>query len=725
MRAITAGRLLVAGLLVGGLAMPAGAQTKVLGMNVEGEIEAGFRLFLDEPSERRSAKFEEYRDLPGERPFLEKLKLRFFRPDESYSAEFEGSKWGQEDQEFSLRAERLGRWQFGFEWDQIPHIFSTTGRSLATEERRGFFTLPTPRPGLPTHNEAPRIDEISTRWDTARMFLTLTPTPDLELKAEYMRINKDGDRPMGMPFGSPGGQFYEILEPIEQTIHDFRLRGTIAREQWQLQFGYVLSIFQNDLDRVIADNPSFAGASSARGQSALPPDNMAHTFTLGGGVNVPWWRTRVNSNLSYSLRLQNEDFLPHSLNPPAAVATNALALPQKSLNGNVQVFLFNLDVTSRPLRPLTLRAKYRLYNFTDWSDEITFPAHVVNDQRTVVVENRRAGRWDYTTHNAELDARWRIVQPVALTLGAGWERWNRNVHREASETDELSGKAALDVTPFDWLLARVTYKPSFRRLDFYKTTAHAEHTVVDDPAAIVQGQFPFLRKFDEADRDRQRVDLTIQLTPTETFSITPVVGYRTDDYINSAYGLLDEVAWSAGMDIGWTPSERIAFTAGYMRELINRRQRSTDRNPQDFTDYVWVSDNIDTVDTVHASLEAALIPRVLDLVIGGSFSNAIGKVKTFNPIQPTSGTAANDLVAQAKDWPAFQDRLLRLEGALKYHFWKNWTASLKYIFESFDKDDWRTDLLNPFIPGATSIWMGNDIENYTAHIATFTVGYRF
>src|SRR3989304_8713506 len=155
MRAITAGRLLVAGLLVGGLAVPAGAHAKGLGMNVEGEIEAGFRLFLDEPSERRSAKFEEYRDLPGERPFLEKLKLRFFRPDESYSAEFEGSKWGQEDQEFSLRAQRLGRGQFGFEWDQIPHIFSTTGRSLATEERRGVFPPPTPPPPAPPHHPAP------------------------------------------------------------------------------------------------------------------------------------------------------------------------------------------------------------------------------------------------------------------------------------------------------------------------------------------------------------------------------------------------------------------------------------------------------------------------------------------------------------------------------------------------------------------------------------------
>ena len=59
-----------------------------------------------------------------------------------------------------------------------------------------------------------------------------------------------------MAFGSPGSNFYEILQPIEQTIHDFRLARRPGRsEHWQLQFGYALSIFENDLTAVRADNP--------------------------------------------------------------------------------------------------------------------------------------------------------------------------------------------------------------------------------------------------------------------------------------------------------------------------------------------------------------------------------------------------------------------------------------------------------------------------------------
>jgi hypothetical protein len=90
---------------------------------------------------------------------------------------------------------------------------------------------------------------------------------------------------MGLAFGSPGNNFFEVLEPIDQTIHDFRLRGAFERERYQLQFGYTFSLFENAARRLIADNPCFglaacgsdAVGAPARGQVSLPPDNMAHT----------------------------------------------------------------------------------------------------------------------------------------------------------------------------------------------------------------------------------------------------------------------------------------------------------------------------------------------------------------------------------------------------------------------------------------------------------------
>jgi hypothetical protein len=87
-----------------------------------------------------------------------------------------------------------------------------------------------------SHSEASRgtnqegDGQISQQWSTSRVFFKLSPTPNLDLVSEYTRIHKDGQRPFGMAFGSPGGIFLELVQPIDQTIHEFRTRGTYATD---------------------------------------------------------------------------------------------------------------------------------------------------------------------------------------------------------------------------------------------------------------------------------------------------------------------------------------------------------------------------------------------------------------------------------------------------------------------------------------------------------------
>jgi MtrB/PioB family decaheme-associated outer membrane protein len=740
---------LLAALLILGAAESAPAQTRIGGMNVEGSVEAGGQVFLtDGPKNKERGKFEEYRDIEAG-PFLQSLQLRFSTPDESYSSEFLGSKGGRQDQEFSLRTGRIGLWQFQFDWDQTPHVFSTTSRTLLHEISRGVWAAPrittlTDFNGQATSRE---LHDVSARWDTARLFFTLTPTPDLDLTAQYTRIRKEGDRPMGMSFGTPGSNFLELLEPIEQTVHDFRLSGTLAREKWQLQFGYALSIFENDLTRMRFDNPCFQspiggggayGCSASesptavnsvvptRGQSSLPPDNMAHTFNLAGGVSLPL-RTRITGNVTYSLALQNQDFLPHTINQSIAGDPD-LRLPQKSLNGNVQTFLLNVGATSRPLPlPLTLSAKYRFYDLQDNSDRISFPAYVVSDRATVVggvLSPTRtvevAERQSFTRHNVDVDGRYQIVQPLAATIGFGWERWNRGPEREVQESDEYFAKAAVDATPFEWLLAKLTYKAGLRRDSDYSRWKVA-------PA----NGFLF-RKVDEAERNRQRVDLLLQFTPLDTLSISPMASYRYDDYLHSAFGLLWEDSWSAGIDISWSPSERLSFSAGYVhelddRDLKNRGQGGFDNSSSINSD--WITNMTDITDTFYVSGKAALIPKVLDWTLGANYSTSSGTRETrlSSALLPGAVLAIPGLLP--KRMPAYVDEIVMLTTALRYHFLKSWTTSLFYTFEQFHKSDWRTDNLTPFIPqlaGTTgSIWLGNDTRNYVAHILGVTLAYAF
>jgi MtrB/PioB family decaheme-associated outer membrane protein len=748
----------IAAVLALAVATPASAQWDLGGgWSLEGDAEAGVRFFPDKPPQDRRAKWEEYRDFPGDPglPYLERLHLRIFRADESYSAEFGGSKWGQTDQEFFLRAERLGLWQAGFDWNQTPHILSTNAQLLASQPFVGVFALPNPRPNLTAYNDAPTLDEVGLRWDTAKMFFKLSPTPEMDITAQYERIFKHGDRPFGVALGSPGSNFYEVLEPIDQTIHDFRIRGTWAMERWQLQFGYTLSVFENNQNRVKADNPCFGltaplsaggcgpdASAPQTGQMSLAPSNIANTLTLGGGVSLPM-RTRLSGNFSWTLLTQNTEFLPHTINQNLlAVDPTGLALPQSDLNGFVQTFLLNLNATSRPFRDWTFTAKYRLYDMIDSSDEISFPALVLNDRS--ISPGRIAGRWDYVRQNAGVDARWQLIAPVALTVGGGWESWLRNKHREVHNSNEAFAKAAVDATPFEWLLARLTYRAGFRRIGEYDTRAHAEHAVVEEEEEPTnQGQSVLLRKYDESNRNTQGVDLFLQISPIESLTITPNGSYQWIDYLSPSppavdpaggrsnfLGAQEATNWTVGADISWNPMERLRMSAGYVHESGYKKMRSRSRPvvgafALDFTDFDWITNITDTIDTVYAGIDISLIPKVLDASFSGSYAYALSTYLNRNPVAPTSGSAAQNATAKAQRFPAFEDELIRLETALRYHFLKNWTAKLGYVFESWQKHDWRTDQLNPFIPGVTSIWLGNDLRNYTAHIIAASIGYRF
>jgi len=279
----------------------------------------------------------------------------------------------------------------------------------------------------------------------------------------------------------------------------------------------------------------------------------------------------------------------------------------------------------------------------------------------------------------------------------------------------------VDVTPFDWLLVKAKYVPSFRRMNRYNTRAHALHFVEEDEALSQAGQSFLLRKVDEADRDRHRLDLLVQFTPTDTFTATPTVGYRHDDYIESTLGLQRDITWSAGMDLDWMPLERVSLSGGYMHESIFHKQRSRYRTSTvDNKANEWISVNTDTVETFRAGTKATLIPKSLDWTVDGNYSISLGRIQTRNLESVTTASA------RASRLPAFEDSLFRLETALKYHFWKSWTASLGYAFESFEQNDWRSDTLIPVLSGLTSaVFLGADQKDYDAHIVGVTLKYRF
>lgn len=66
-------------------------------------------------------------------------------------------------------------------------------------------------------------------------------------------------------------------------------------------------------------------------------------------------------------------------------------------------------------------------------------------------------------------------------------------------------------------MAYLTYRPSARRIDDYNTWAHYTSLHLDPvtTTALAGNQAPLLRKYDEGERDRHRIDLLLQIVPSE------------------------------------------------------------------------------------------------------------------------------------------------------------------------------------------------------------------
>jgi MtrB/PioB family decaheme-associated outer membrane protein len=792
MRIVRIGARALAVILVLGSASAAMAQTQtqtqIGGWNLEGEVESGGRALIQNPNGNQTpgladGKFEEYRDI-NNGLFLESLRLRLFRPDEAYSFEISGKDWGLHTQEFHLLGERLGQWQLGFDWDQMRHIYSTDAQ--VTELRFGnTFIAPSGSGGaarqpLALYNTNPPWGcsqpsqgwlsgksiadcdgQISQQWYTGRLFFSYSPTVNSDFSAEVTRIFKTGERPFGMAFGSPGGTFVEIVQPIDQTIYQFKTLGSYVTELFQLQGSFTASIFVNDDRWVRADNPCnplpaaipptpdpcpAVGNTGQFGTTSLPPSNQAYTFNLSGGVNLPM-RTRVNANFTYQFRFQNQDFQQQTYSNGLVAANPSLQLPISSLHGNVQTALFNVDVTSRPIAaPVTFTLKYRLYDYADYSDTPFFSAFILNDQNAITTSNTpmRAGRYSFLRQNADLAGRYQFTPNTALTLGLGWEGWNRSHDYEVTVSDEALAKAAFDYTPTDWLLARLSYTAGFRRGNGYNTNAWGEANINQPPTFTGSAsQLTTMRKFNEGDRNQQLINLMLQVTPTDQLTFTPSASYKIVDYISSGLfdqqaaplrnlsllGLQQVVGWTAGMDINWAPSDRIVFTTGYVHESNFTKQRNRNNGPNDAS-MDWISDSTDTIETFHGSIKGTIIPEKLTFKIGGAYSQALTRVQTYSPNATGSPVYdANQPNDVAWRWPAFYDSLARIDGALEYNFTKALSGKLFYVYEQFINHNWQTGALTPFLPNLPSgngvIFLGQNWQNYTAQILGVTLKYKF
>ena len=550
-------------------------------------------------------------DIAGSKYFLDVQSNNAIYLDQSYLATF--GKWN--------------RFKVQFRYDEIPHTYTNTARTLYSETGGksttwGVLTIPlltrNTLQGLAASTSLPStiqtqlvpsmnfiVPAIERRAGTVLFAYDLTP--DWDLLAAYSREHETGTRPLGLIFNSSpsasltGGFGAEVPEPIDYFNNTVRVRAEYVRKKLALQIGYTGSFFQNDRSALVFDNPfrttdcvapngcTSATQGPATGLVDLYPDNHAHYINFAGSfLLMKHLRLLVSINAGW-LR-QNDAFVPYTTNAILLAGTGPL--PASSLRGEKQTLAMNYKLIQSLGKKFEIKAGYRQYDYNNDTPVLSFTP-VEGDMGAAnlasPVENTPFG---YNRKNVEVTGNWYYAKKSSVKVGYEGEIMDRS-HRDVEHSTENGFVAAIDSAPRKDLSFRVSYRYSARNPEQYQ----------DDQALATGGGITndqiFSRRFDESTRTRNRGDAEIQYSPTDRLTLSGFGGTLQDDFnhrggVNSPtplnfiagttypyylFGVLKDLSYNAGFDSDFALSNAITLFAEYSYERYYKAMASRYRAP--------------------------------------------------------------------------------------------------------------------------------------------------
>ena len=741
---------------------PARAAQEVVGWDVEGSVEAGGIYSF---GERGSSKFNQYRDMDN--GFVGDLTLRGEKKDSPYFFGIFLKNPARDDQLYEGGFGRFGLYQLDLGWNRTPHVLSNSAATIY-QQREDIFSLPgtqraaiaavfsgtggNPAPNTPagatninnTINGLLRPVDLGFNTDVGNAALKFTPTADLRFDLEYASIRRDGKRPIGAEMaGGTSGPLDELAIPLDNWTNEVKFGTEYARSDWGLQFNYIGSFFSNGFKGYTWDNPVTAtntAAANATGRFAAAPNNMAHTLSLTGTAALPL-RSRVNGTFAYTMLRQDQTFL-NSTENPLLNRRNTDDAGNSSPDAQANLVLGNIVLTSRPitsrvagLDTTTFTARYRYFEYQNPTDQHTF-TNVLYVGGGTTVGSDSTVRERYTKQNAGFDIGWHPITMLNLKLGYEFEHWSRADYADFGDTGathpnfsnhEHIGKAAVDVTPFDWLLGRVTYSYGDRYIVGYNVI----------PTTDLAGSV----KYPYADRKRHRVDGLFQFSPWETFTPSINGGYAADNFPNNNFGLTKGDYFYGGVDLDWSPVKWLTISGNYTYEQYNWDMSSRYLVGGVFPGSPfnnWRSRSTDEFHNVGVNAVVDIIPKKFDVTLGYMVTFGYTTFENFNP-DLNSGGVTNIPQATTFNWDKVLNVLQTFRIMGRYRLTEKLSVRGGFAYERYNERDFARDPMQPFMgffasdrPGGAlqtgadqSVFLGATVPNYESYTFAGFVRYDF
>jgi len=443
----------------------------------------------------------------------------------------------------------------------------------------------------------------------------------------------------------------------------------------------------------VADSGPGSGAGGgltlpAQGQLALAPDNQFFQIGLSGSTQLND-TTRFTGVLSAGLMQQDDDFLPYGIDGSDAATA---ALPRDSLDGEVYLYSARAILTSRPARPLRLKAQYRYDERDDQTDRATYQYDVMDsgaESRTAVTNEPRS----YRKHKAGLDADYRFSSEWRGSLGYDYHQIERD-YSDVEKSREHIGSARLNWRPRDDFDAMLRLGTSSREASEYQ--------------ALQPNQNPLLRKYNVADRDRDSAGVLLNYAPIAEVNVGLSADMTDDDYTDSSIGLTEGNSKTYNLDITYHPTQTLGFAAFYTYDRIESRQigdSGLSRYRVDFDD---------RIDTLGLSADMDDVWRGWDLGLTYTYSKGRGDIEH----------TGLDTASPGIPYPTLENELQRVELSAAVDLNKTARLKLAVIYEDLTAEDWALDGYSA-TPTNGLLTLGNESEDYDVFAFMVALQYRF
>ncbi len=672
-----------------------------------------------------------------------------------------------------------GRWFLSGNFDQFRRYQYDDTRFIHQGLGGDRLTLPPGFPGISAGTSQPpsnintinaflRDFDIKQDRDIWRFGGGLNIAPNIDVSINYRQDDRDGTRLIGAVMGNTGGNPrsailpYQLNDTTKQVEAAVRWTGV----QGQLNLSYWYSRYDNDANSLTWQNPyatigGWAGNSgfpTGFGRLGLMPSNDYHQVQASGGWNFTR-NTRLTSTFQYGVAKQNEEFLPYTINGPAApglptqtpgtTLTVPTALPASSLNGEIKNTLFDIGLSSRLLPKLTVRANY-LYNERDNKTPQNWYSYVGGDttvQTPIPVganpETINSSRVRYnlipgTKENRfKLDGDYEVFRRTLLRAFYQYQKIDYEVASEELRTDTKNDRYGAELRHYanEYVTGALRYQRDERRgSDFVNARPYQASYTNAFVAATPFDNLPTLRQYYVADYNQNLIRATGTLMPMDTVNLTATVDwyerkYRgpdcggPQDQVNptvvipsECLGLQEAKGQSYTLDASWTPVDGFSAFAFYTRSTFDTDQTSRQWNTAALAANParnWAASLENSDDTFGVGGRFSPADRRWDLGAQLIYNDGTAKTSVGGPVVPATAAGVPDVNYKLTTFQIFG----------KWRYSKNIAFRANYWYERLRSDDWAYDNAAPWSSNNVLL-TGQQSQEYSAHVIGFSVAYE-